>query len=318
MKLRKVLILSLIFIWVASTANAQFYFGVKGGYTGYKLTGQDVYGGMNNVFGPSGGAIVGFKIVTDFAIQTEILYQTKGVHQLFTRQQTIYGFQNDTTPVTILDQKKYDNTLKMTYAEIPVLFKKSFSFKGGIFPYDRFISHTDIDFFIGPYFAYRLGATTKLSTMWKQDVTKYGKTELGNEVKFDTNRFFMGQKYSVASTDTVTYPTALFAGLKPNPQLNASSGLNSIDAGIIAGLGISIEVSETSKLTFDARFSKGFLSIDKTYFNNIKNTFEWDPTGTVGNVQVASKWFVQKSASTKSDLKNSGFGVYVGYIYYIN
>jgi len=313
--MKKTLVLFILFagLLLSLQVNAQFFYGVKAGYTGYKLMGKDVYGGMNYVYGPSGGFIFGVKFKTDFNLQSEILYTTKGVHQLFTHKQIIHSFENDTTPVDITDYKKYDNVLKTQYVEIPILIKKSISFRGGIAPYDRKIGKLDFDMFLGPYFGYRFGSSVNMSTRWIQDKTIYGEVTPGTETVFDTNSFYMGRNVTVLSADTTTYPTAMFLPFSPGAEKFSSAGLNAIDLGLIAGIGFSYEVSQTSKLTFDARYSIGMLSIDKTYFNNVTHTFVADNSGTL---EIASQFFSITTARTKVDVKNSGFGLYLGFIHY--
>ena len=315
--MKKILVLSLLIgglLSVSSNSSAQFFYGVKGGYTGFKLTGSDTYGGMNYVYGPSGGLILGLKFKIDFNLQSEILYTSKGVHQLFTHKQTLHSFQNDTTPVEIHDLKKYNNILNLQYIEIPILFKKSFSFKGGVGPYERPISKLDFDIFMGPYFGYRFGASTVMSTKWIQDKNIYGTVHPGTETSFDTNSFYIGRNSSVVSFDTSLYPNEMFMPFNPGGESFSSAGLNAIDAGVIAGLGFSLEVTERSKISFDLRYSMGFLSIDKTYFNNVVHTFVDDVNGYL---EIASSRFSHTTKRTKVDLKNTGFGIYLGYIHYL-
>jgi hypothetical protein len=310
MKFTKILVLLFLFVTGLSlSSQAQFFYGFTAGYNGYKLMG-DTYGGINYMQAPSGGAIIGYKFLTDLNLQAELLYIDKGVHQTFTHQRTIYSFKNDTTQVITLDNKKYDNTLKLSYIEVPVFIKKSFSFKGGVFPYDRKIGKLDFDIFVGPYFAYRFGSSAKMTTLWQQDVTMSGTTTQNPEKNYDTTSFFMGQNVTISRTDT-SYPEALFVTNVPtnNPSI---SGLSAIDAGITAGIGFSLEVSEKSKITLDARYSMGFLTIDKTYFNDVD--YQYSPGG---DITIAGNQFSRIETRSKIDLRNTGMGVYLGYIFFI-
>ncbi|MBT3423411.1 MAG: PorT family protein [Bacteroidetes bacterium] len=312
MKFGKILLfVSLFVLGIALSSQAQLFYGFKGGYTGYKLSG-DTYGGINSLKSPSGGAILGYKMKIDFSIQGEFLYVNKGVHQLFTHQKTVHSFESDTTPVTILDTKKYDNSLTLSYIEVPILFKKSFSFKGGVFPYDRKTGKLDLDIFLGPYMGYRFGSSNKLTTVWKQDVTIYNNTTAGVEANYDTTSFFIGQDVTITRVDT-SFPEALFLNYIPKDKPSIS-GLSSFDAGITAGIGFSLEISENSKFTIDARYSVGILSIDKTYFNDVE--YEFSPS-TTGDLTIAGNKFAMVERRTKVDLKNTGMGVYLGYIYFL-
>jgi len=296
-----------------NTANAQLTYGFKAGYTGYKLTGGDVYGGMNRVYNPAFGASIGVKFATDFHLIAEVNYITKGVHQLFTHQQTIHSFEFDTVAVTIADYKKYDNTLKTTYIDVPIMLRKSLSLRGGVWPYDRKIGRVDVDLFLGGYFGYRIGGSASLSTTWKQDITKYGNTTPGEYIQYDTTSFFIGQQATITSVDS-TYPKELFVNSIPSGKPNASTDINSFDAGIIAGLGLSVEVTDKSKVSFDFRYTMGILSIDKTYFNDVEYIFT--PDGS-GSVVVAGNNFSMVTKRTKMDVKNSGIGFFLGYTMYV-
>lgn len=308
-----VFVLLILLTTVLQNASAQLVYGVKAGYTGYKLTGSDVYGGMNYVYNPSFGANFGIKFKTDFQLQFELMYLTKGVHQLFIHKQTIHAFEQDTVQITINDQKKYDNTLKTTYLEMPVYLRKSFSLKGGVWPYDRKVGRVDLDFFIGGYFGYRFGGTTKMSTLWKQDITKRGITTPGTEVIYDTTSFFIGQNISIVSVDS-TYPKEMFIPYVPQNKPSASSDLAPFDAGILLGAGLSVEASEKSKITFDFRYSMGLMTIDKTYFNDITYYFTPDVSGLI---QIAGNNFSMTTSRKKMDIKNSGIGFYIGYTIYL-
>ncbi|HPD64799.1 MAG TPA: outer membrane beta-barrel protein [Bacteroidia bacterium] len=314
--MRKSLVIFLMLLLsavIAQHASAQLVYGVKAGYTGYKLTGSDVYGGMNYVYNPSFGANLGIKFTTDFQLQFEFLYLTKGVHQLFTHKQTIHAFEQDTVQITIADVKKYDNTLKMNYLEVPVYLRKSFSLKGGVWPYDRKIGRVDFDLFLGGYFGYRFGGTVSQTTLWKQDITKRGITTPGTEVKYDTNSFFIGQNITITSVDS-TYPKEMFIPYVPTNKPSASKDLAPFDAGIIVGAGFSLEVSEHAKLTLDMRYTMGLLTIDKTYFNDIEYLFTPDGSGLI---QIAGNNFSMTTRRTKMDVKNSGIGLFLGYTYYL-
>ncbi|MBL6962625.1 MAG: PorT family protein [Bacteroidetes bacterium] len=313
MKISKILLFVTLFVLgISLGTQAQFFYGVTGGYNGYKLTG-DTYGGMNYLNAPSFGAILGYKLKIDFNLQAEILYIDKGVHQLFTHQQTLTTTEFDTI-VTTLDIKKYDNELKLSYLEIPLLIKKSFSLRGGVFPYDRKTGKLDFDIFIGPYFGYRFGSSTKMKVLRTRDITKDGITTPGTETNYDSTSFFMGQNVTITRTDS-TYNEDFFSNDVPNyPSI---SGLNAIDAGITAGIGFSIEVSENSKFTVDGRYSMGLLTIDKTYFNDVDFLFSSFPVTNGVPVTIAANNFYRVERRTKIDLRNTGMGVYVGYIYFL-
>jgi len=307
-----IIVLALISSFWVNHADAQINYGIKAGYTGYKLTGSDVYGGMNYVYNPAFGGSFGIKFKTDFQLVAEINYVTKGVHQLFTTQQTIHSFEFDTVPVKTLDYKKYNNTLKTTYVDLPILLKKSFSFKGGVWPYDRKIGKVDFDLILGGYFGYRIGGSASLSTMWKQDITKKNITTPGTEIKYDTTGFYIGQKVKITSVDT-TYPKELFTNYVPTSKPNASKDLSSFDAGIIAGLGMSVEVNDRSKISLEFRYSMGLLTVDKTYFNNVEYLF----TPGAGAILIGTESFAMTTRRTKMDVKNNGIGLFLGYTIYV-
>ena len=304
--------LLIILLFAGNHANAQFFYGVKGGATLSKLGGGDTYGGMNYKFGPTGGITMGFKIKTDLNIQGEILYSDWGVEQKYIIQETIETVENDSQKFTN-NKKVYNNSLDLTYVHVPLMIKKSFSLKGGIYPYKRAISSVDIDFFGGPYVSYLLSSGASMSTRVYTTET-LGTTTTDYPERSGAESFGIGQDYTFESFDTNQYSNAYFADFEVD-EPSSSSGMSSIDVGIVFGAGISFEVSQLSKLTFGARYGMGLLSIDKEFFNNVTYTFTPNPNGSA---DIGGNKFAVSETRTKMDLRNQVLSFHIGFIHYID
>ncbi len=314
--IKKIVLSAIVILLMAGVqpSHAQFFYGATAGYLNSTGYGNDVFGGMNYMGGISAGLTMGFKIVTDFNVQWDLVYSTKGFNQKFIIKDLINAYENDTIQILRTVTKQHTNQLKLTYVEMPLYLKKSFSFKGGVFPYDRTISKWDFDILVGPYVGYLLGSTASLKAT--RQVTKesaYGVTT--GEVTDTASTFMIGQKVSavlMSSSDTASQATLLALLPKDSPSL--SGGLNSIDVGFTVGAGFSLEVNETSKIFINARYSMGLMTIDKTYFNNV--TYQFIPDNA-GPYLINGNNYSTVESRTKIDLKNKGFGIYFGFIHYL-
>jgi hypothetical protein len=276
--------------------------------------------------GPSAGIIIGDNFKTDFSLQVEILYYSAGFNQQYTVINHDQTFDYTLTPPQPVDTSytyKHSNTLNLTYLYIPILFKKSFSFKGGVIPYSRETSIFDFDIFAGPYFSYLLSSSANMSTTMSYKYYQGGTYQTGTLARTSPDRdytagnsFGIGGKVTIASGDTSAIPNNpafLAQYIKPS-TVTASNGMSSIDAGLVFGLGFSMEIGPSSKLSIDARYSMGFLSIDNTYFNNVAYIFKQDPNGTI---IINSNKVSYTETRTKMNLTNSGMGVFLSYIHYV-
>jgi hypothetical protein len=298
-------------------AHAQHYAGIKAGMGNFNISGADTYGGMNYKSSTSFGGIYGFKFQTDLALQVELLYTTKGSsqqwtridHYSFTRFDTIKGNRDETF--------KFNNQYDISYLEVPILLKKSFSIKlGGVMPYKRTISKIDIDVFLGPYVAYMMGSNIKFSTSFESLTQVSGENDIRLSGSPDSlNSAGMGG-YTVSATDTSFFGTAAFqtrAKQLYNDELANRSGddLSKLDIGFVFGGGFSIELNHKSKVTFDIRSTMGLFTIDNTYFNDIE--YEFSPGANPGNIE---EYNVTENR-TKMDLKNKGIAFYLGYFIFL-
>lgn len=310
-----VLAVSLMFIFVLGNvqkSNAQMFIGAQAGYLSTKIYGNDTYGGMNWNSNISGGLNFGFKVATDFNIQIDVLYSVKGTKQKFIMKDMINAYEHDTTQIYKEVTKQYDNILKLSYVEVPILFKKSFSFKGGIFPYERQVSKVDLDIFAGPYVGYLFSSSTNLNASRVVNKTVGGETSTVSSG--DTTSSFLIGNETITMATGEDVPAGLIDTISSVPTIRSIANLNKIDVGIMAGIGLSVELSKRSKFTLDARYSMGFLTIDNTYFNDIE--YQFYPSGE-GGYTANSENFGLNKITTKMDLKNTGFGFYLGYIHYL-
>jgi hypothetical protein len=284
------------------SSYSQLTYGFKAGYGMNKLSGGDLYGGINWKSGVTGGLIIGYKFKTDFNFQSEILFDQSGMNQKFIQiNRTVHdeGLDRISEDSTFT----YDNSLNLTYVKVPLLLKKSFSFKGGTYPFLRSTSTIDLDVFAGPYVSYLISASSKFSTKvavktYKNGTNTKTETETAINDKYH-NSFHIGQ-----SGDTSSLIPPEF--LQPRPAL--SDGIAKLDVGISVGLGLSFELNARSKLTIDARYSMGLLSIDNGYFSNKIYTLYTLPDGSTG----------YKATVNKLDLKNSSINAFLGYIIYLD
>jgi hypothetical protein len=318
---QKVILFSLLIFFAFSNINqsyGQFIYGIKAGYGINTLKGSDLYGGINYRKSFTGGLVLGYKFRTDFCFQGELLYNPAGMNQKFIQINRTQFFDQATGHLISNDSTfKFNNNLKLNYITVPLLFKKSFSFKAGIGPFQRNSSVIDFDIFVGPYVSYLLGAQADFDTKVSIVVTDNGvvnSTEAEKPMNdAEHNSFKTGQKNTYSRVgDTLNLPSTAYlmafakrAGLK--------DGLSKLDVGLTAGLGLSIELSANSKLTFDARFSKGFLSIDKEYFSDIN--FEFAPGGSIPTGLPPGAKVSKKI--TKKNITNQAINIFVGYVIYL-
>jgi len=198
------------------------------------------------------------------------------------------------------------------------MLRKSFSIKGkNVYPYRRKISLTDIDVMVGPYVAYMISASENLDTKVSVQNTDNGVVTATEAEKGLTDAYHksmsIGKGVTIRSTDTLTIPVGpyLYPFLPQRASIN--KGLNKFDVGIAAALGLSFELSPDVKLNIGGNYSMGLVTIDKEYYSNL--TYTVTPGGSVnrGGGTMAS---ISKKA-TKVDLKNSGFGFYIGVVKYM-
>jgi len=310
-KIWKVLLVSILLTGVFQYASAQMFWGFKAGYLSSKLAG-DTYGGINWQSNVTGGFSTGVKLMTDFNLHFDILYSVKGTNQKFVHKDIISGYETQTEPFTRTVTKQYDNNLMLSYIEVPIYLKKSFSFKGGIFPYQRTISKIDLDIFAGAYGAFMFAAGTDMSAK-RSFIKVVGQTTTTGEEIDTISSFFIGQEQTFgihpALEDTVGLNYLVMKQNLPSISNDLSvSQLNRIDAGILAGLGFSVELNSSSKLTIDARYSIGLLSIDNTYFNNVYYSFAKD---------IDNNPIILKTTNTKINLTNQNLAFYIGFIQYL-
>ena len=320
--MKKGLYKSLVFILflllsagIGNFSNAQLYMGGKAGLTGFKLKGSDVYGGINTKFGANVGFIMGLKLKTDLNLQAELLYSQKGFHQMFTEHIITNTQGTGGLPVTYDTTTKYNNTLTLSYLELPLMVKKSFSFRGGILPYKRETSTVDFDIFGGIYVGYLMSTAASFSSLQSAKTVENDtiRASIDNVEQASYHSFRIGQKMTVKVDSTLGVSPEV-ASTYIDDSRSISKGMFSIDAGILVGAGLSFEVSGNSKITLDARYSMGLLSIDKTYFND--NLYKITP-GVAGDPTIGSIPYKKTVVHTKKSLKNSGFVFNVGYIFYL-
>lgn len=312
----KLTIAVLVLILGTLSANAQFFYGAKAGYLSSKLIGNDTYGGINWAGTPSLGLNFGVNLATDFNLHFDLVYATKGTNQKFIIKDYITGFLNDTTPTTKTVTKQHNNKLRLSYVQVPIYFKKSFSLKGGVFPYDRLISKTDIDFFVGTYVGYMIGSSANLSATRQETSDINGEITVGPTT--DTaSSFMMGQKASAMVVDDPTIAESTILAQMVGEARPDISELMKIDVGLNAGVGISVEISSDSKFYIETRASIGMLSIDKAYFNNYTYLLT-ETSNTEGNiVDINGVNYSYTKASSTVDLRNVNIGVYMGFIHYV-
>lgn len=301
---------------LGNISYAQLYMGGKAGVTSFKLKGGDTYGGINNKYGANVGFIMGYKLQTDFNLQGELLFVQKGMHQLFTEHVITNTQGPGGIPITYDTTTKYDNSLTLSYIEMPLMVKKSFSFKGGILPYRRETGIIDFDLYGGIYVGYLLSPAASFSSL-QSAFRKENDTireSIADIEQVSYHSFRVGQGMSVQIMDSTMGVTPEVAATYINDARDIKKGLFSIDAGILVGAGFSFEITGNSKLFIDCRYSMGFLTIDKTYFNDNKYLIypggENDPT--MGGIP-----YKKTVVHTKKDLKNAGLALSAGYIMYL-
>lgn len=107
-------LLAALFI-VPSTMSAQSSIGFKAGYTAANLRGNDA-DNMDWRSGFAGGLFVNIPVVQLFAIQPEVLFRQRGAYNRF--------------EITNIEQR-----IKLTYIDIPVLFKLRLPIEGTVYPH---------------------------------------------------------------------------------------------------------------------------------------------------------------------------------------
>jgi hypothetical protein len=322
----KIPLLLMVFFTVGlyHTSNSQMIYGFKAGYAMNKLTGGDLNGGVNYHKQVSGGVILGYKFRTDFCFQSEILFNQAGMNQQFIEVNKNQQFDQASGKTLSTDTTfKHINELTLNYVTVPLLLKKSFSFKAGIIPYQRNTSILDFDIFAGPYVSYLISANgdfnTKIMVQKTSDnvVTETPVKERAIDRSVPAEKahdgFFIGQNNTIVKADSSLPPAGYLAMYLP-ARAALNKGLSKLDVGVTVGLGFSIETSSHSKLTFDVRYSMGLLTIDKEYFSDIEYKYKSGGSESIGGWPGGAKL---TKTITKANIKNSGFGAFLGYLIYL-
>lgn len=279
-----------------TVSKGQVYFGVNGGALSTNLNG-DVFGN-NYKFGYTGGLTLGISMGDVFSIETGANYSLKGFSQKYTK---VLEFKPEDT--TIITTKEYNNQLDLTYVEAPLLFKFSISLGHYIKPYDASPGPVDIDFFFGPYVGYLLNVGQSSNTK----VTEEHKSP-DEGIKPTINEYSVsGGTFGIreVSGKYADYVQESEPGVIPERSL--TRGLNFLDYGVMAGAGLSFEVGSDAKLFVHGTFSKGFATIDNTYFNDIKVVLKQ-------NILDPTDLFDIKR--TQKNITHQTAGARVGYIVY--
>jgi hypothetical protein len=308
---------------VPTLSFGQWILGAKAGYVNSKLTGGDVYGGMNYKGGIEAGVVISKKLKVDFGFESGIFYSMAGVNQKYI-EQNIVSYQDPVTQQIVKKDSTFRHTssLSLSYIKVPLMLRKSISIKGkNLYPYHRKISITDIDIMIGPYVSYLLSASATLDTKVAVTETRDGVpqpdgTKPEGPIKPEDTyhkTFGIGQgiKVNLPADSSVPGGTYIYQYLPKRADL--SNGLSKIDVGVVAAVGLSIELSSSSKLTIGGNYSMGLLSIDKEYFSNLVYTVTPGGSTDIGTgtpVSISSK-------ATKMDIKNTSIGAYIGFVKYL-
>jgi hypothetical protein len=309
-----------ILVTVPSISFGQWILGVRGGFVNSKLQNTpDVYGGNNYKGGAEVGIVISKKLKVDFAFESGIFFSQAGFHQLFNQEnKETYYHPVTNARITVDSFFRYDNTLSLNYLKIPLMLRKSISIKGSnLYPYRRKISITDIDIMFGPYVAYMMSSSasfdTKVSVKTIEDGTVTSTVpETGMNDPYHQS-FKIGQGVTITSTDPTTIPVGpnLYPFLPARASL--SEGLNKFDAGIMAAVGLSFELSSSVKLMLGGNYSMGLLTFDKEYFSDLEYVVSPGGTIDIGGGTMVS---ISKNVSKKMELKNTSLGAYVAVVKY--
>ncbi len=292
-----------IFFHLPNHSHAQFYFGGKIGPSLTNVNGD--FAGNNYKFGYSSGGIIGvsFGEFDQFNIQTDLLISLKGVNQKFEEKSSLR--RGDILTETTL---KYDNNLHLSYFEAPLTFKYSLSLGGGVFPYNKEKGPVNIDIMAGPYIGYLLDAAASFNTERTTRVVFYDdEGEVENEDV--TNSELEAGKFRLKNR--AKHGLKPYGSLDTFEQVNIPSSLdgslNTLDIGLSFGAGISFELSKSSTLGLEGRYTTGFMSIDDTFFNDYKVNSEISEDGEA-NYDIQSN---------QADLTNTAFVFYLTWTYQI-
>lgn len=204
----KKIILTAMAVFAFSFANAQkAEFGIKGGLN---IASQNFKGdeapSTSSLTGVNVGFFVGIKVSEKFSIQPELLYSTQG--SSFNINQLFEG-----------DFYETENTFKLSYINIPVMFKyyadKKFSLEAG--PQIGFLTSSKIEtkvlgqsvtqdakaLFKSVDFGFNIGAgydfTKKLSASLRYNIglANIAETETGEDVEIKNNVFSINLGYKL-------------------------------------------------------------------------------------------------------------------------
>ena len=295
-----VLSFGMLFITSQSQAQTKWYLGGRAGPSLTNMVGD--FPGNNYKLGYSGGATVGLAMGDDynFSIQADLMASLKGFNQKYEEVATI-----EDDRVVSKTTTEFDNDLNLGYLELPITAKYSLTLGGGVFPYESRKGSFHIDFFAGPYVGYLFGAGASFNTTQTNVVTFLDESgEKTNENKDEAD--IDGGKFRVKGRDA--YGLNPYGNIDTFSNVNIPSkltdGLSSIDIGVTAGLGISLDVGENGRLGLEGRFSRGMVSIDDGFFNSI------EITGFDDNFKPQFEY-------EQADIKNVNMAAYLSYVYYI-
>jgi len=232
------------------------------GYIG--LTAAPLYTGLSSdrhslgsVFGFSGGITPEVKIGEGFGIELDLLVSEKGGTRKYTDSTS--NFYNGNY------YYNYNLTYNFMYAQADLLFKWYIHIDHNpVIPYEAPGHHSFIFFEAGPYFA------DMLSYSSSGTVQQYG-----IDINFGRN-------------DTISIDGASKKSYSSSPTLNSST-ISTTDIGATVGFGVIFPVSHRGLLSFEARYSKGFASIDNGEFGYYQERY---------STAVPSYWLIPANVTT--------------------
>lgn len=258
-------------------SDSKWYMGAMVGPSATNVLGD--FPGNNYKIGMSGGVSLGrsFGDNDNFKVQADFLFSLKGTNQTYEEVSSI-----NQDVVTSETKTKFDNNLNIGYLEVPLTARYSIPLGGGTFPYESRQGSTNLTFFAGPYFSYLLGAGAEFNTT-QTSVVQFKDAQGEVTQEEETTREVDGGKFRVEGRDNFGTSPGLgaaeeirqqlepFAGNLPfdvdelisnNQPQSYSDGMNSIDLGVTAGIGLSFDIGDNNRLGIEGRFSQGMVSID--------------------------------------------------------
>lgn len=258
--------------------DSKWYMGALVGPSFTNVMGD--FPGNNYKTGVSGGASLGrsFGDNNNFKIQADFMFSLKGLNQTYEEVSTIK--QEVVTSKTVTE---FDNNLNIGYFEVPLTARYSISLGGGTFPYESRQGSTNLTFFAGPYVAYLVGVgaefnTTQTSTVQFKDADGEVTNEQENVVDVEGGKFRVegrnnfGTSPGLGAAEQLRQQLEAFPGNLPfevdelisgdQPE-SYSDGMNPLDLGVTAGIGLSFDIGDNNRLGIEGRFSQGMMTIDE-------------------------------------------------------